>query len=95
MAFALYRRLVIHPARLEGDELEHTDALIILSLIGGLMVTLLLANACAYLGATGDIGAEKIVSRAVARVIAPSVTNAPRVRDRFLVVARAAGPRSS
>ncbi len=53
VAFALYRRLVLHPARLEGDKLEHTDALIILSLIGGLMVTLLLANACAYLGATG------------------------------------------
>jgi Fe-S oxidoreductase len=76
VAFALYRRLVIHPARLEGDKLEHTDAIIILSLIGGLMVTLLLANACAYLAATGDVGPEKVVSRAVAAVIAPSVTNA-------------------
>jgi len=76
VAFALYRRLVLHPARLEGDKLEHTDAIIILSLIGGLMVTLLLANACAYLAATGNIGPEKVVSRAVAGVIAPSVTNA-------------------
>src|SRR5215207_9906883 len=42
VAFALYRRLVLHPKRLEGDNLEHTDALIILSMIMGLMVTLLL-----------------------------------------------------
>ena len=45
MGFALFRRLVLHPRRLEGDNLEHTDALIILSMIGGLMVTLLLTNA--------------------------------------------------
>ncbi len=84
VAFALYRRLVIHPTRLEGDKLEHTDAIIILSLIGGLMVTLLLANACAYLGATGgNIGPEKVVSRAVAGVIAPSVTNAPAFATGF------------
>ena len=31
IGFALYRRLVLHPTRLEGDKLEHTDALIILS----------------------------------------------------------------
>src|SRR5450432_2191589 len=31
VAFALYRRAVLHPKRLEGDDLEHTDALIILS----------------------------------------------------------------
>ena len=36
--------IVLHPQRLEGDDLEHTDALIILSMIGGLMVTLLLSN---------------------------------------------------
>src|SRR5215212_8931486 len=37
VAFAFYRRLVLHPKRLEGDKLEHLDAYIILSLIGGLM----------------------------------------------------------
>jgi len=42
VGFALYRRLFLHPKRLEGDNLEHTDALIILSMIMGLMVTLLL-----------------------------------------------------
>ncbi|NUR35057.1 MAG: hypothetical protein HOQ30_13690 [Gemmatimonadaceae bacterium] len=46
VGFALYRRLVLHPRRLEGDNLEHTDALIILSMIMGLMVTLLLATGC-------------------------------------------------
>src|SRR5206468_4351371 len=45
VGFALYRRLVLHPKRLEGDNLEHTDALIILSMIMGLMITLLLFTA--------------------------------------------------
>jgi Fe-S oxidoreductase len=77
VAFAFYRRLVLHPKRLEGDKLEHTDALIILSLIGGLMVTLLLANACNYLAATGGgtIGPEKVVSRGLAGVLASSMSN--------------------
>src|SRR5665213_1428184 len=35
VAFALFRRVVLHPKRLEGDDLAHTDALIILSMIGG------------------------------------------------------------
>jgi len=45
VAFAFYRRLVLHPRRLEGDRIEHLDAYIILGLIGGLMITLLFANA--------------------------------------------------
>ncbi|HSQ30471.1 MAG TPA: (Fe-S)-binding protein [Gemmatimonadaceae bacterium] len=72
VSFAFYRRLVLHPKRLEGDKLEHTDALIILGLIGGLMVTLLLANACAYLAGSGAIGAEKFVSRGVAQLFSTS-----------------------
>ncbi len=73
VAFAFYRRLVLHPKRLEGDHLEHADALIILGLIGGLMVTLLIANACTYLAESGTIGPEKVVSRALAGFLAPSV----------------------
>jgi Fe-S oxidoreductase/nitrate reductase gamma subunit len=73
VAFAFYRRLVMHPARLEGDKLEHADALIILGMIGGLMVTLLLNNACTYLVANGSIGPEKVTARAIAAVIAPSI----------------------
>ena len=33
VAFAFYRRLVLHPRRLEGDRIEHLDAYIILGLI--------------------------------------------------------------
>jgi Fe-S oxidoreductase len=76
VAFAFYRRLVMRPARLEGDKLEHADALIILGMIGGLMVTLLLNNACTYLVENGAIGPEKVASRAIAAVIAPSLHNA-------------------
>jgi Fe-S oxidoreductase len=63
VSFAFYRRLVVHPRRLEGDNLEHADALIILSMIMGLMVTLILATA--FLGAARPelVGAEKLVSR--------------------------------
>ncbi|MGE5101522.1 MAG: (Fe-S)-binding protein, partial [Deltaproteobacteria bacterium] len=71
IAFAFYRRLVLHPRRLEGDKLEHTDALIILGLIGGLMATLLLANACQYLLDPAAIGPEKFLSRGLAMAIAP------------------------
>jgi len=71
VAFAFYRRLVIHPRRLEGDKLEHMDAYIILGMIGGLMVTLLLANACQYLVDPTTIGPEKFISRAIATAIYP------------------------
>ena len=71
VAFAFYRRLVVHPRRLEGDNLEHADALIILGMIGGLMVTLLLVNACQYLVDPATIGPEKFISRGIAVAIAP------------------------
>jgi Fe-S oxidoreductase len=71
IAFAFFRREVLRPRRLDGDNLEHTDALIILSMIGGLMVTLLLTNACQYLINPDSIGPEKFVSRIVAAVIRP------------------------
>jgi Fe-S oxidoreductase len=71
IGFALFRRLVLHPRRLEGDKLEHTDALIILSMIGGLMVTLLLTNACQYLVDPTTVGPEKFISRTIAMVVQP------------------------
>jgi Fe-S oxidoreductase len=71
IGFAFYRRLVLHPRRLEGDKLEHTDALIILGMIGGLMVTLLLMNACQYLVDPLSAGPEKVFSRSLASAIAP------------------------
>ncbi len=71
IVYAFYRRLVLHPRRLDGDNLEHADALIILGMIGGLMVTLLLTNAFQYNVDPSTVGPEKIVSRAVAAMVAP------------------------
>ena len=73
VAFAMYRRLVVHPARLEGDDLEHTDALIILSMIGGLMITLLLANAFLLAAIPRAFGPEKVISRPLGLAISHSM----------------------
>src|SRR5215217_8271196 len=69
VGFALYRRLVLHPKRLEGDDLEHTDALIILSMIMGLMVTLLVFTAFELVVNPAAHGAEKVVSRPLAMAL--------------------------
>ena len=62
IAFAFYRRLVLHPRRLEGDNLEHLDALVILSMIGGLMVTMLLANGFLAALRPDAVPAAKVIS---------------------------------
>src|SRR5687768_7222462 len=41
----LYRRIVVKPARLQGDNVHSGDAILILSMIAGLMITLILASA--------------------------------------------------
>src|SRR3954464_11907623 len=69
IGFAFFRRLVLHPRRLEGDKLEHTDALIILSMIGGLMITLLLTNAFEIVAHPGTIGPEKVASNILAVIL--------------------------
>src|SRR4051812_26720003 len=66
IGFAFYRRLVMHPKRLEGDKLEHTDALIILSMIGLLMLTLLLTNAFQLVADPVYYGPEKVASHLLA-----------------------------
>ena len=66
VAFAFYRRLVLHPRRLEGDRIEHVDAYVILGMIAGLMITLLLANAFLSVVQPAAVGPEKFVSRGVA-----------------------------
>jgi len=80
VGFALYRRLFLHPRRLEGDNLEHTDALIILSMIMGLMVTLLLFTALLLVVQPDAFGAEKVVSRPLAgafgAVLSPAAASA-------------------
>ena len=63
IGFAFYRRLVLHPRRLEGDETEHMDALIILGMIGALMLTLLLTGAFQYVVDPASVPASKPVSR--------------------------------
>ena len=67
VAFAFYRRLVLHPKRLEGDRIEHLDAYVILGLIAGLMITLLLANAFLSVLDPTAVGQEKFISQALAR----------------------------
>ena len=74
VAFALYRRLFVHPARLEGDDLEHKDAIIILSMIMGLMVTLILATAYLLAADPAAFGPEKVVSRPLAGFFASRMT---------------------
>ena len=41
----LYRRIVVKPRRLQGDGVHSGDAILILSMIAGLMVTLILTSA--------------------------------------------------
>jgi Fe-S oxidoreductase len=84
VSFAVFRRVVLHPRRLEGDKLEHTDALIILSMIGLLMVTLLLTNAFSYLVNPWSVGSEKIVSRAIGVALQPVFPHPPPTVARAL-----------
>src|SRR5918992_3893119 len=66
VAYAYYRRLVLRPARLKGDKIEHLDAYIILGMIGGLMVTLVLANAFLLVADPNAFGPERFASQALA-----------------------------
>ena len=66
IVFAYYRRLVVHPPRLEGDHLEHFDALFILAMIGGLMITMFFSNALMLIVEPGSVVREKFVSHALA-----------------------------
>src|SRR5918998_6180398 len=66
VAYAFYRRLVLRPKRLEGDKVEHMDAYIILGMIGGLMATLLLANAFLLAADPSAFGPERFASQALA-----------------------------
>jgi Fe-S oxidoreductase len=70
VAVALWRRLVIHPPRLRGDGTHQGDALLILSMIGGLMVTMFFANAFELVLDPGSAAHEKFASRALAGVLA-------------------------
>ena len=71
VGFAFYRRLVLHPKRLEGDDLEHFDALFILGMIGVLMLTLLATNAFLEVLEPGAVAPAKLISLGLARLVAP------------------------
>ena len=45
VSFLLYRRIVVKPKRLQGDGVHSRDAIFILSLIAGLMITLIITAA--------------------------------------------------
>jgi Fe-S oxidoreductase len=83
VGYAYYRRLVLRPARLEGDKIEHLDAYIILGMIGGLMLTLLLMNAFTLANDPRAFGPERFASRALAPLFsgldAPSSQFAARI----------------
>jgi Fe-S oxidoreductase len=66
VSFAYVRRLVLRPRRLEGDNVEHLDAYIILGMIGMLMVTLLFAGAFLSVARPGALGDGHLASRALA-----------------------------
>ncbi|MGA9838722.1 MAG: (Fe-S)-binding protein [Gemmatimonadaceae bacterium] len=66
VGFAFFRRLVLHPRRLDGDHTHHGDAYFILGMIGALMVTLLAMNAFLGVADPAALGHEKLVSRALA-----------------------------
>ena len=76
----LYRRLVVHPKRLQGDGLEHGDAIFILSMIAALMVTLLFEGAFAFVAHPALATPARPVSWALAiplaRVVPPATAAA-------------------
>jgi Fe-S oxidoreductase len=70
IAFAFYRRLVMHPPRLEGDKLEHSDAYLILGAIGGLMITMFAVNAVELALEPDSITRAKVLSLALSMPLA-------------------------
>ena len=66
VAFALFRRLVLRPRRLSGDGLEQADAILILSAIAALMITMFLTNAFLLVNEPTSVVREKFVSHALA-----------------------------
>jgi Fe-S oxidoreductase len=70
IGFAYFRRLVLHPKRLEGDNVEHLDAYIILGMIAALMATYLLAGAFLAVARPGSVAATRFASLAVSNGLA-------------------------
>ena len=69
IAFAYFRRLVLHPRRLEGDNISHLDAYIILGMIGALMLTYLLAGGALSVARPGAVEMPRFASLAVGQAL--------------------------
>jgi Fe-S oxidoreductase len=69
VAFAFFRRLVLHPRRLDGDQTHHGDAYFILGMIGALMITLLAMFAFSGAANPAALGPEKFISRTLAETL--------------------------
>jgi Fe-S oxidoreductase len=69
VAFALYRRLVLRPRRLQGDGLEQADAIVILTAIAALMITMFLTNAFLLVNEPASVVREKFVSHVLANAL--------------------------
>jgi len=82
-AVAFYRRLVVHPKRLEGDHIEHLDAYVILSLIGGLIIAAVDTEGKPSLGWRGRRAAHK-VTEAVAAAMPAAAASGPALADSAL-----------
>jgi len=65
VGFAYFRRLVLRPRRLQGDNVEHLDAYIILGLIGALMLTYLLAGGFLAVARPGAVAETRFASHIV------------------------------
>ncbi|HEU4564440.1 MAG TPA: hypothetical protein VFS05_07325, partial [Gemmatimonadaceae bacterium] len=70
VGYLFYRRLVIKPRRLEGDDIEHFDALFILSMIAALMITMFVANGALLVTEPGAFPQVKVVSQGVSKGLA-------------------------
>ena len=63
IAFAYFRRLVLRPRRLDGDNIGHADAYIILGMIAALMLTYLLAGGFLAVARPGAVAETRFASR--------------------------------
>jgi len=62
IGFAYFRRLVLRPRRLDGDNIEHLDAYLILGMIGSLMLTYLLAGGFLSVARPGSLEYTRFAS---------------------------------
>ncbi|MDQ3699100.1 MAG: heterodisulfide reductase-related iron-sulfur binding cluster, partial [Gemmatimonadota bacterium] len=70
VGYLFYRRLVIKPRRLQGDDIEHFDALFILSMIAVLMLTMFVSNGALLANQPDAYPASKFVSHGVGSALA-------------------------